>query len=214
MNINIPAFGGKKLAFIIPLIILLAAACQRQAVIKLSPKGIKPPTQATSTTGQKPTPAKKPNAAANPTTKQNPEGEQSYSNIQNNSTFQNSAQNDSTFIQNSSSSNNSSSININLNSSSFPAGTVGQPYSSSISFQQSGNQQIFVGFSGLPPGLGLAVDGSLTLTLSTTIVNPGKNPSLTLAGTPTQAGEYNVTIKLDNKAGTVISQQFTLTINP
>lgn len=210
----------KKIIFTVLSLMFLAASCNSQTSIYGGSSGIKSPGPTSSTTPQKTiAPPSSPTNPKLPTIKPPPGNfsSENSNSIQNNtSTIQTSSSssytyihNNSTIIQNSgTSSNTATSLNLKLDSSAFPKATVGQAYAASFNFQQAGNQQIQVVLTGLPPGLGLVPSGTATATLT----NPGPTPSLTLSGTPTEAGDYNVTVKLDNQTGTVMTSQFTLTI--
>ncbi|MEJ0021588.1 MAG: hypothetical protein WDN47_03310 [Candidatus Doudnabacteria bacterium] len=120
---------------------------------------------------------------------------------------------DSSFSSSSGVSPNSGSISITT-SSPLPNAVVGQPYSANVSFAQSGNSGIVVRYVGLPPGIGMPiVDGPSPVTSVTTIIGANATNDISLAGTSTVAGTYNITLSLDNNMGLVKTKQFSLTVN-
>jgi len=114
------------------------------------------------------------------------------------------------------SSTNSVPATLSINDFSLPVATVGQSYASNaITFSQTGNSSIKVSFTGLPSGIGIpALGGTASVISETTYSMPSQLNTITLAGVPTQAGTYSVTLTLNNNNGLIRTQQFNLVVNP
>jgi hypothetical protein len=98
------------------------------------------------------------------------------------------------------------SLTININalfeftSNSLETGTVGVPYSASISAGGAATPFSWSIVSGaLPPGLALASSNTT---------------SVSITGTPTAAGSFNFTVQVTNASGTPLKQSFTIVISP
>lgn len=87
-----------------------------------------------------------------------------------------------------------------ITSISLESGTVGVPYSGTISAGGAATPFTWTIISGnLPPGLTLANSSAASVSIS---------------GTPTAVGTYNFTIQVTNSEGTPVSQSFSIVVNP
>jgi subtilisin family serine protease len=89
---------------------------------------------------------------------------------------------------------------VTITTTSLPGGTVGQPYSQSVTASGGTTPYSWSVVSGsLPPGLSLSPSGT---------------PSATVSGTPTTAGTYNFTVQVTDAAAQTDTQAFSVTISP
>jgi hypothetical protein len=105
---------------------------------------------------------------------------------------------------------------LTINSFTLLPATVGQLYNSNaITFNQTGSTNpILVSFTGLPSGIGMPVTSSSGQVVSSTQYSQTQQSYfIGLTGTPTQAGNYNVTLTLNNQSGLTQTQQFFLVVN-
>lgn len=104
---------------------------------------------------------------------------------------------------------------LSITTTVLPTGQAGTAYSASIVINQANVSSYTVSLTGLPSGVGLPVTGGASpVSSQTTYVQPSASQTLSLAGTPTVAGTYTVVLKVDNKAGLVKTQTYSLVIRP
>ncbi|MDR3642771.1 MAG: hypothetical protein P4L74_04060 [Candidatus Doudnabacteria bacterium] len=103
-----------------------------------------------------------------------------------------------------------------INQFSVLPATVGQSYSNSaITFSQTGSvNPVSVTFSGLPAGIGMPETMSPGQVFNTELFSQYEQSNvITLVGTPTQAGNYNVTLTVSNQSGLTQTKQFVMVVN-
>ena len=89
---------------------------------------------------------------------------------------------------------------LTITTTSLPGGTVGQPYSQSVTATGGTTPYSWSVVSGsLPPGLALSPTGT---------------PSATLSGTPTTEGTYNFTVQVTDNVAATDTQALSITVAP
>lgn len=89
-----------------------------------------------------------------------------------------------------------------FNTTALPSVTVNNTYSASINFLYNGTGAISVNESGFPPGISAK---------SPSLVSEN-NYSILLSGTPTQAGDFIISVSLSNQDNSSLVQSFPITI--
>ena len=120
----------------------------------------------------------------------------------------------------SSSANSTANQNFQVTTTSLPPGNVGKTYASGIYYTYTGQDALTATFTSLPPGLYTGTCGSSCLTnTGMTPASNGGTGTVYISGTPTQAGNYSVSLYINDPtyvgtASSGISKQFTIQINP
>ncbi len=99
---------------------------------------------------------------------------------------------------------------LQINTVYLATAMVGAPYSGSVSFSYNGSYALNATWTGLPTGIiGQGLPSNPNYVLG---ILPGLQNTVTLSGTPTQAGTYSVLLSMTDQYGATASKYFNLIV--